>query len=74
MFILLLLIESISVYLRVTVSKLNQTSECDKWMSKSFIWCDSRVWINDKSSLQQIGELIPLEEHTCFSDFIFTSN
>lgn len=50
------------VHLRITVSKVNQTSKGDERMSEGFIWCDPLVWINNESLLQQVCKLIPLEE------------
>ena len=51
----------LQVYLRIAVRKIHQTCKGDEWMSERFIWRDSFVRINDKSSFQQISELIPLE-------------
>lgn len=46
-------------YLRIAVSKVNQASQCNEWMSESFIWSNPLVWINNQSSLQQICKFIP---------------
>ena len=51
-------------YLRIAVSKVDQTRQCDEWMSESFIWSDPLVWINNQSSLQQVCKLIPSKEET----------
>lgn len=51
------------VYLRIAMSKVHQTSKCDKWVPEGFIWCDPLIGINHKCSFQQISKLIP-SKHT----------
>ena len=54
----------LKIYLRVTISKINQASKCNEWVPEGFIWCNSVAWVNNKSSFQQISELTPSQIET----------